>query len=91
MILAPTSTGNNRGGNGKYRPLRKRSKKASGESVNEFTYLDKFDTRMRFNSSQDPIYSAFEYLEQRSVTELALDFVKDSFFEIANFVSKVTK
>ncbi len=91
MFLATTGTANNRSGNGKYRPLRKRTKKASQEQANDFAYLDKIDTRMRFNNSKDPIYFAFEYLEQRTVPQLAMDFVKDSFFEIANFVSKVVK
>lgn len=91
MLLQTIQTSNNRGGNGKFLPL-KRSKKAIAElDNNEFSYLDAMDSRMRFNNSKDPIYFAFEYLEQRSVAQLAGDFVKDSLFEIANFVSKVTR
>ena len=44
---------------------------------------------MRFNNSQDPIYYAFEVLENRTVPQLMGDFVKDSFFEITTFISKV--
>lgn len=91
MLLQTIHTSNNRGGNGKFMPL-KRSKKAVAElENNEFTYLDTMDARMRFNNSKDPIYFAFEYLEKRSVAQLAGDFVKESFTEIANFVSKVTR
>lgn len=90
MIQPAVQTSNDRGGNGKYKPLR-RAKKQVAEQVQEFTYLDKMDTRMRFNNSKDPIYFAFEYLENRSVAQLAGDFVQDTFFEIANFVSKVVR
>ena len=92
MMQATIQTANDRGGNGKFKPL-KRSKKAvaAAEDNKEFTYLDSFDSRMRFNNSKDPIYFAFEYLEKRSVAQLAGDFVKDSFYEITNFVSKVVR
>lgn len=91
MILAPSPTLNEKNGNGKYKPLRRRKKQASEEKKNEFNYLAATDPRMRFNNSRDPIYYAFECLEKRSVPQLMGDFVKDSFFEIANFVSKVVK
>ncbi len=58
---------------------------------NEFEYLNKKDRRMRFNNAQDPIYFAFDYIENRPVADLAKDFVKDSLFEITNFVSKIVK
>ena len=44
---------------------------------------------MRFNNSQDPIYYVFDCIENRPITTLAKEFVKDSFHEITNFVSKV--
>lgn len=90
MIQPAIQTSNDKNGNGKYKPLR-RAKKQAVKEVKEFSYLDKMDTRMRFNNSKDPIYFAFEYLESRSVAQLAGDFVQDTFFEIANFVSKVIK
>jgi len=58
---------------------------------NEFQYLNKNDRRMRFNNAKDPIYFAFDFVENRPVADLAKDFVKDSLFEITNFVSKVIK
>jgi len=57
----------------------------------EFQYLNKTDRRMRFNNAADPIYFAFDYIENRPVADLAKDFVKDSLFEITRFVSKVVK
>lgn len=54
-------------------------------------YLTKNDRRMRFNNAKDPIYFAFDYLENKSVSVLAKEFVKDTFFEIADFVSKVVR
>jgi len=86
----PITTSNNRQGNGQHKPLA-RVKKAAEEEVQEFVYLDKIDSRMRFNNSKDPIYFAFEYLEKRTVAQLASDFVKDSLYEISNFVSRVVK
>ena len=60
-------------------------------SIKEFKYLENKDKRMRFNNSQDPIYYVFDCIENRPVTTLAKEFVKDSFFEIANFVTKVVR
>jgi hypothetical protein len=91
MINQPMNTAKDRGGNGKYKPLKKVVNKEEQVESNEFKYLDSMDTRMRFNTSRDPIYFAFEYLERRSVTQLAGDFITDSFKEITNFVSKVIR
>lgn len=91
MILAPTPTFNEKNGNGKYKPMRRRKMKKAEEQPPEFKYLSNKDLRMRFNNSKDPIYFAFEYLENRSLPQLMGDFIQDSFFEITNFVSKVVK
>ena len=92
MIFATTPTKNQKEGNGKYRPLRTRKVKKTQEQADaEFSYLSTTDSRMRFNNSRDPIYFAFECIENRSVGQLMGDFVKDSFFEVTKFVSKVTK
>lgn len=90
MILAPTNTAKDRGGNGRYKPLRKR-KQSSEEEVQEFVYLDKVDFRMRFNNSKDPIYFVFDCIERKSLVQLAGDFFKDSLYEISYFVSRVAK
>ena len=58
-------------------------------AVKEFQYLQHKDRRMRFNNSQDPIYFVFDCIENRPVSVLAKEFVKDSFFEACNFVSKI--
>lgn len=72
------------------KPFGTMTKRASRrKSVEDFEYLKKKDRRMRFNNSQDPIYYIFDCIENRPVSVLAKEFVKDSFFEIANFVSKV--
>ena len=44
---------------------------------------------MRFNNSQDPIYYVFDCIENRPLTTLTKEFVKDSVFEVINFVSKI--
>ena len=92
MIFATTPTTNEKEGNGKYRPLRKRKVQKTQEQIDaEFSYLSTTNSRMRFNNSKDPIYFAFKCIENRSVGQLMGDFVKDSFFEVTRFVSTVTK
>lgn len=58
---------------------------------NEFEYLNKNDMRMRFNNSQDPIYFIFDTIENRPVSVLAKEFIKDTFFDFTKFVSKVVR
>lgn len=55
----------------------------------EINYLKLRDKQMRFNNSQDPIYYIFDCIENRPVSKLAAEFVKDSLFEAVNFISKV--
>lgn len=90
-LLSTRPTTNEKNGNGRYSTLRRRKKrKKESEKSNEFSYLSSsVDLTMKFNSAKDPIYYAFESLENRSVSQLMTDFVKDSLFEITNFVSKV--
>ncbi len=57
--------------------------------IEEIQYLKRKDRRMRFNNSQDPIYYVFDCIEDRPVSTLAKEFVKDSFFEVVNFVTKI--
>lgn len=55
----------------------------------EINYLQLRDKQMRFNNSKDPIYYIFDCIENRPVSKLAAEFVKDSLFEAVNFISKV--
>lgn len=59
--------------------------------IETYKFIGKNDRRMRFSSSKDPIYYIFDCVENRPVQTLAKEFVKDTFFDIANFVSKVVK
>ena len=51
------------------------------------------DRRMRFRNSKDPIYIAFDYIDNQPLEKLAKDFfkdtVKDTMESIINFISKV--
>lgn len=73
--------------------VRKTSAKAQSKEfkIEDYNYLEKQDRRMRFNNSKDPIYYVFDVIENRPVSTLAKEFVKDSFFEAVNFVSKVVR
>ena len=61
----------------------------SRKRLKEINYLEKKDKQMRFNNSQDPIYYIFNCIEDRPVSVLAKEFVKDSFMDTVNFISKV--
>ncbi len=61
------------------------------ESIFNNTVLGINDPRMRFRNSADPIYVAFDYIDNQPLSKLATSFVKESVFEVMNFVSKVIK
>lgn len=91
-LLAATPTMNQKNGNGRYKTLRNRKRRKKSENnTDNFKYLCNNDLTMQFNNSKDPIYFAFEYLERRSLPELMGDFIQDSFFGIAKFISKAVK
>ena len=93
MIEMAAGSHNETAGDGQFGTLtrkRKNNKRNSAEfSIEDYNYLTKMDRRMRFNNSRDPIYYVFDCIENRPIKTLAREFVKDSFFEIANFVTKV--
>ncbi|MBQ2645415.1 hypothetical protein IJG14_07600 [bacterium] len=47
------------------------------------------DPRMRFRNSQDPIYVAYDFVENQSISKLAKSFVKDQINGVIKFVSKI--
>jgi len=49
------------------------------------------DPRMRFRNSQDPVYVAFEYVDNQPISKLAQSFVKDQVKGLIKFVSKFSK
>jgi hypothetical protein len=57
----------------------------------DFEFIGRKDRRMRFNNAKDPIYYVFDVVENRPLQAIAKDFVKDSFSEIANFISKAVR
>jgi hypothetical protein len=91
-LTGPTPTTNDKNGSGKYATPRRRKKRKNTENLEDFSYINSsVDLTMQFNSGRDPIYFVFEKLEDRSLSALMTEFVKDSFFEITKFVSKVMK
>ncbi len=68
------------------RPMARRT-----QPLKEFNYLEVKDRQMRFNNSQDPIYYIFDCIENRPLKTLAKEFVKDTVFEVMNFVSMAVK
>ncbi len=94
MITTTAESNNNTSGNGQFGSLlrkRKRFDESQEFNIEDINYLEKTDKRMRFNNAKDPIYYVFDVIENRPIKTLAKEFVKDSFFEIANFVSQVVR
>lgn len=86
-ISAPTTAENNRGGSGRgYMPMRGR-RQVARKGTSQPNYRK--DPRMRFKNSKDPVYVAFDFIDNQSIPQLAADFVRDSLFDILQFVNNV--
>jgi hypothetical protein len=57
----------------------------------QFYYLNKQDRQMRFNNAGDPIYAIFDKIENRPLSKIAKDFVKELKDDAIRFVSTVLK
>ena len=72
-----------------------RNKKPAGsiEIPEDFQlyYLKKQDRQMRFNNGGDPIYAIFDKLENRPLSKIAKDFVKELADDSIRFISTVLK
>ena len=93
MLSATADSHNETSGNGQFgsltRERRGNKRNTKGFSIENYGYLDRRDKRMRFNNAKDPIYYVFDCIENRPVSTLAKEFVRDSFKDIINFVSTV--
>ena len=56
-----------------------------------FYYLNKKDRQMRFNNGGDPIYAVFAKIEDRPLSKIAKDFVRELKDDAIRFVSTVLK
>ena len=72
-----------------------RNKKPAGslEIPEDFKlyYLKKQDRQMRFNNGGDPIYAIFDKIDQRPLSKIAKDFVKELKDDTIRFISTVLK
>jgi hypothetical protein len=72
-----------------------RNKKPAGalEIPEDFDcyYLNKQDRQMRFNNGGDPIYAIFDKIDNRPLSKIAKDFVKELKDDAIKFVSTVLK
>ncbi|MDR1327111.1 MAG: hypothetical protein LBJ74_01750 [Heliobacteriaceae bacterium] len=95
MLPATGNSQNETSGSGQFGSLlRKRRPNQEAESefnIEDYNFLAQADRRMRFNTARDPIHYVFDVIENRPIKTLAKEFVKDSFFEIANFVTNVVR
>ena len=72
-----------------------RNKKPAGsiEIPEDFDlyYLNKRDRQMRFNNASDPIYAIFDKIDERPLSKIAKEFVKELKDDAIRFVSTVLK
>ena len=72
-----------------------RNKKPAGaiEIPEDFRlyYLNKQDRQMRFNNCGDPIYAVFEKMDNRPLSKIAKEFVKELKDDAIQFISTVLK
>ena len=54
-------------------------------------YLNKKDRQMRFNNGGDPIYAIFDKIDERPLSKIAKDFVRDLKDDTIRFISTVLK
>ena len=54
-------------------------------------YLNKRDRQMRFNNAGDPIYAIFEKIDNRPLSKIARDVVKELKDDTIRFISKTLK
>lgn len=54
-------------------------------------YLNKQDRQMRFNNGGDPIYAIFDKIDQRPLSKIAKDFVKELADDSIRFISTLIK
>ena len=56
-----------------------------------FYYLNKQDRQMRFNNGGDPIYAVFDKIDNRPLSKIAKDFVKELKDDSIRFISTLLK
>lgn len=77
-----------------YSAIERNKKPAGALEIPEdfkFYYLNKSDRQMRFNNGGDPIYAVFEKIDERPLSKIARDFVKDLKNDAIKFVSTMIK
>lgn len=87
--LERTTTSNDfsKGGNGKYRPLRKIRATNPNETDYGFDPFNPKYNRMSFKSTQDPVMLAFAHVEKQDPIKLTADMIKDTI----HYISKIIK
>ena len=84
-IMAATSSQNNRGGNGKYEPLRRAG--SSNQTISRLNTeglldtlhaIDERNIRTIFKQAKDPVELAFDHIDRQSLKKVTTDAIKES-------------
>jgi len=65
------------GGSGKFKPLRRKNSTETKDQ-NSFDPFKQRYNRMAFKASRDPVYSAFDYVENQSLSKITSDFIQEN-------------
>ena len=77
-----------------YNAIERNKKPAGALEIPEdfkFYYLNKKDRQMRFNNGGDPIYAIFDKIDNRPLSKIAVDFVRELADDTIRFVSLMVK
>ena len=77
-----------------YSAIERNKKPAGAIEIPEdfhFYYLNKKDRQMRFNNGGDPIYAIFNKIDERPLSKIARDFVKELKDDAIHFISTALK
>ena len=77
-----------------YSAIERNKKPAGALEIPEdfrFVYLNKQDRQMRFNNGGDPIYAVFDKINDRPLSKIARDFVRELADDSIRFISTLVK
>ncbi len=85
---AVTSNDFSKGGNGKYKPLRRVGAVSSAVKEYGFDPFNPTYNRMSFKSTQDPVMMAFAHVNKQSPAKLTSDLIKEGIKYISKMMKK---
>jgi hypothetical protein len=91
FMTMPISNTFSSGGSGKFKPLKRNNYHEEYEDQDSFDPFEPKYNRMAFKSSTDPVYMAFDYVENQSLSKITSDFIQENIkYPINKLYEKLT-